>query len=181
LATYTPASGNQPSSYAYDTVGNLVKETAKNQVVVSAYNAANQLVSSTAGNQTTTYAYDKRGNRVLEQAKGKASSWSWDGANRLSVGTNEKGDRSVYTFNALGVRVNLTQVSHSGQSYARDYVVDYVTDPGGGEHHLHCPTCGAENWVLKSSLVEAKSQSRPPRQRGGRTDDQKACSEGSAP
>lgn len=42
-------------------------------------------------------------------------------------GTNWKGDKSSYTYNGLGIRINNTQTTHAGQMYSRDYVIDYTS------------------------------------------------------
>ena len=48
-------------------------------------------------------------------------------ANRMVGGTNWKGDKSAYTYNGLGLRVNNTHTTHAGKVYARDYVIDYTS------------------------------------------------------
>ena len=112
------SSGNQASSYVYDTLGNLVKETTGNQSVTRAFNDANQLVSITDKKQVTSFGYDGRGNRVSEMLpNGKAASYTYDAANRLAVGVSVQGSQSVYSFDALGVRVGLTQINNGGQGY----------------------------------------------------------------
>ncbi len=42
-------------------------------------------------------------------------------------GTNWKGDKSAYTYNGLGLRVNNTHTTHAGKVYTRDYVIDYTS------------------------------------------------------
>ena len=42
-------------------------------------------------------------------------------------GANWKGDKSTYTNNGLGLRVNNTQTTHAGKVYTRDYVIDYTS------------------------------------------------------
>ena len=74
-----------------------------------------------------TYTYDKRGNRVAEAGKKESRAFVYDETNRLVEGTNWKGDKSSYTYNGLGVRINNTQTSHSGSVYSRDYVIDYTS------------------------------------------------------
>ena len=115
------------STYTYDTLGNLVSETVKNKTTDYQYNELNQLVSRSAQNQDYTYTYDKRGNRVAETGKKESRAFVYDETNRLVEGTNWKGDKSSYTYNGLGVRINNTQTSHSGSVYSRDYVIDYTS------------------------------------------------------
>ena len=78
-------------------------------------------------NQTYTYQYDKRGNRIAETGKKESRAFVYDETNHLVEGTNWKGDKSAYTYNALFVRINNTQTSHSGSVYSRDYVIDYTS------------------------------------------------------
>ena len=116
------------TTYTYDTLGNLVYEKVKNKSVDYQYNELNQLVKRTdSQNQTYTYQYDKRGNRIAETGKKESRAFTYDETNHLVEGTNWKGDKSAYTYNALFVRINNTQTSHSGNVYDRDYVIDYTS------------------------------------------------------
>ncbi len=40
---------------------------------------------------------------------------------------NWKGNKSAYTYNGLGLRINNTQTTHAGKVYTRDYVIDYTS------------------------------------------------------
>ncbi|MCI8333689.1 MAG: hypothetical protein HFH25_03800, partial [Lachnospiraceae bacterium] len=94
------------TTYTYDTLGNLVLEKAKNHVVDYQYNELNQLVQKKDGNESYTYTYDKRGNRTAEIGKKASRSYVYDETNRMAEGTNWKGDKSAYTYNGLGLRIN---------------------------------------------------------------------------
>ena len=116
------------TTYTYDTLGNLVYEKIKNKSVDYQYNELNQLVKRTdSQNQVYTYQYDKRGNRIAETGKKESRAFVYDETNHLVEGTNWKGDKSAYTYNALFVRINNIQTSHSGNVYDRDYVIDYTS------------------------------------------------------
>ena len=115
------------TTYTYDTLGNLVLEKTKNKVVDYQYNELNQLTKKKEGNESYSYTYDKRGNRTVENGKKASRSYLYDEANRMAEGTNWKGDRSAYTYNGLGLRVNNTQTTHAGKVYTRDYVIDYTS------------------------------------------------------
>ena len=115
------------TTYTYDTLGNLVLEETKNKGVDYQYNELNQLISKKAGNESYTYTYDKRGNRVAETGKKESRTYVYDETNRMVEGTNWKGDKSSYTYNGLGIRLNNTQTTHAGQVYSRDYVIDYTS------------------------------------------------------
>ena len=115
------------TTYTYDTLGNLVLEETKNKVVDYQYNELNQLTSKKDGNESYTYTYDKRGNRTAETGKKESRTYVYDETNRMVEGTNWKGDKSSYTYNGLGIRINNTQTTHAGQVYSRDYVIDYTS------------------------------------------------------
>ncbi len=115
------------TTYTYDTLGNLVLEKSKNHVVDYQYNELNQLVQKKDGNESYTYTYDKRGNRTAEIGKKASRSYIYDETNRMVEGTNWKGDKSAYTYNGLGIRINNTHTTHAGKVYARDYVIDYTS------------------------------------------------------
>ncbi len=102
-------------------------EKSKNHVVDYQYNELNQLVQKKDGNESYTYTYDKRGNRTAEIGKKASRSYIYDETNRMVEGTNWKGDKSAYTYNGLGLRVNNTQTTHAGKVYTRDYVIDYTS------------------------------------------------------
>ena len=115
------------TTYTYDTLGNLVLEKIKNKVVDYQYNELNQLTKKKEGNESYNYTYDKRGNRTAEIGKKASRSYLYDETNRMVEGTNWKGDKSAYTYNGLGLRVNNTHTTHAGKVYARDYVIDYTS------------------------------------------------------
>ena len=103
-------------------------ESVKNKSVDYEYNELNQLVKKTTStNDTYTYSYDKRGNRIAETGKKASQSFVYDATNRMVEGTNWKGDKSAYTYNGLGLRVNNLVTTHAGQTYDRDYVIDYTS------------------------------------------------------
>ncbi len=115
------------TTYTYETLGNLVLEKSKNKVVDYQYNELNQLTKKKEGNETYSYTYDKRGNRTAETGKKASRSYLYDETNLMVEGTNWKGDKSAYTYNGLGLRVNNTHTTHAGKVYARDYVIDYTS------------------------------------------------------
>lgn len=115
------------TTYTYDTLGNLVFEKTKDKVVDYQYNELNQLTKKKEDNESYSYTYDKRGNRTAETGKKESRSYLYDETNCMVEGTNWKGDKSAYTYNGLGLRVNNTQATHAGKEYARDYVIDYTS------------------------------------------------------
>ena len=91
------------------------------------YNELNQLTKKKEGSESYSYTYDKRGNRTAEIGKKASRSYQYDETNRMVEGTNWKGDKSAYTYNGLGLRINNTHTTHAGKVYARDYVIDYTS------------------------------------------------------
>ena len=143
------------TEYAYDSVGNLVKEKigAGNTAVDYQYNVMNQLVRKQTNSEMATYAYDKRGNRTGEAASNKTQSYVYDATNHLVRGVNVNGDASEYAYNALFMRVNNTQVAHSGSAYSRDYVIDYTSGDENNDivTYAHGEYCQQQVY-LKSGL-----------------------------
>ena len=64
---------------------------------------------------------------LAETGKKASQSFVYDATNRMVEGTNWKGDTSAYTYNGLGLRVNNLVTTHAGQTYERDYVIDYTS------------------------------------------------------
>ena len=115
-------------TYQYDSLGNLIRETMPGQnnkttTKTYTYNDLNQMVAKQECGyiQSITrinnfgYTYDKRGNLVKEEeicsptTQGPKNitiaEYTYDETNRMVMGTNKQGEASLYTFNALGVRV----------------------------------------------------------------------------
>ena len=122
------ANAKELTNSTCDSLGILALETVGNKSVDYEYNELNQLVKKTTSqNEVYTYSYDKRGNRTAETGKKASQSFVYDATNRMVEGTNWKGDTSAYTYNGLGLRVNNLVTTHAGQTYERDYVIDYTS------------------------------------------------------
>ena len=114
-------------TYTYDSLGNLIQETKpenkKTTTKTYTYNDLNQMVGmkdcgyiqSITRINDFRYTYDKRGNLVKEEEVCSPTTqgpkditiaeYTYDETNRMVMGTNKDGEASLYTFNALGVRV----------------------------------------------------------------------------
>ena len=82
------------TNYAYDSAGNISRETVNGQAINYSYNNLNQLtgkVDGTDGGMITTYEYDGRGNLVREVKPLDVREYEYDSSNRLRVGTSYKG------------------------------------------------------------------------------------------
>jgi RHS repeat-associated protein len=95
-------------TYAYDKVSNRTQEVRTGSVgntgtIDYAYNAADQLTSTTKSGQSTTYTYDGNGN----QASIGARTFTYDLADRL-VSTTNAGTTTTYAYDGDDRRVSST-------------------------------------------------------------------------
>lgn len=106
---------NGTAAYGYDAADNPIKVAGG---ITQAFNAANELVSSTkAGN--TTYKYDTRGNRIsATPAVGSATTMAYDQANRLKSAAGP-GYSTTYRYNGDGTRASKT-VGTATQAFTWD-------------------------------------------------------------
>ena len=120
--------------FTYDSLGNLVLEkNAKGNdkdAITYRYNKLNQLISKTEKNWTTSFSYDLKGNLIKEKGPNAINvnhTYTYDGMNRFAEGVNWKGDKSQYTYNGLGWRVQQKEIMKSGQVLTRQFVPDYTS------------------------------------------------------
>ena len=111
-------------TYAYDKVSNRTQEVRSGNVgnagtIDSAYNAADQLTSTTKSGNTTNYSYDLNGNA----ASAGARTFSYDLADRL-ISTTNAGTTTSYAYDGDDRRVSST-VGGGGAD------LRYVWDPLG--------------------------------------------------
>ena len=95
-------------SYAYDKVSNRTQDVRTGSVgntgtIDYAYNAADQLTSTTKSAQQTNYSYDGNGN----QASAGARTFTYDLASRL-VSTTDAGTTTIYGYDGDDRRVSST-------------------------------------------------------------------------
>ena len=117
--TYDPAGrllshtrGGTRESYTYDGAGNRTEKRIDGALKTAyTYNAANQLTALTENGKDYTYRYDRRGNLTEEQRSGiPIRRYAYDPAGHMTSGANlENGEKTQYTYNALGMRTSLTQ------------------------------------------------------------------------
>ena len=120
-------------SYTYDAAGNRTARKV-NDILKTActYNEASQLTALTENGKEYTYRYDRRGNLTEEQKAGiPIRRYAYDAANHMVSGKNlENGEKTSYTYNALGMRTNLTQTLLGKDAFkAREvtYLPDYLS------------------------------------------------------
>ncbi len=102
------ASAANKITYTYDKVSNRTQEVRTGNVgntgtIDSAYNAADQLISTTKSGNTTNYTYDLNGNA----ASAGARTFSYDLADRLAS-TTAAGATTSYTYDGDDRRVSST-------------------------------------------------------------------------
>lgn len=148
LRAGAPAPGNESYTYtsldqlsavnqqafAYDKADNLVQ----NGTTTLAYEAANELTSTTNNNLTTTFSYDAQGNRIkMTSPTNQVTSYTYDQANRLIA----YGSSAIYTYNGDGLRMSKT-VSGATEAFTwdtaeglpqilQDGTTQYVYGPAG--------------------------------------------------
>jgi RHS repeat-associated protein len=142
------ASGANPAqfttSYSYDTLGNLVKQTdplghttsytydansnktsltdASGRTTSYSYDADNELTKLTRPDSTVmTYTYDGNGNQTSQtNAAGQVTSYTYDPLDRLSSTTSPLGQTTSYSYDGVGNRLSLTAPSGQVTSYGYD-------------------------------------------------------------
>jgi RHS repeat-associated protein len=148
LKAGAPAPGNESYTYtmldqlnavnqqafAYDKADNLVQDGA----TALAYNAANELTSTTNNNLTTTFSYDAQGNRIqMTSPTNQVTNYTYDQANRLIA----YGSSATYSYNGDGLRMSKT-VSGTTEAFTwdtaeglpqvlQDSTTQYVYGPAG--------------------------------------------------
>ena len=111
---------NTTRTYQYDSLGNLVRQE-QDGCVEYKYNGVHLdesrecgVIPGLIGTCRWEYTYDGRGNLISEDKYTRTTtgmdwqnvaSYVYDETNRLVDGKNEQGERSLYTYNGLGVRV----------------------------------------------------------------------------
>jgi YD repeat-containing protein len=122
--------------YAYDELGNLIKQRQRENSVVDAHGVY-------TGNDTFfTNAYDANGNLIREtDGNGNSTTYQYDAAGQLLKMVDGAGDVALYAYDSLGNRV-ATEVDASADAHEISFVdVDYMgravregdfgTDAGG--------------------------------------------------
>ncbi len=120
-------------SYTYDAAGNRTARKV-NGILKTActYNEASQLTALTENGKEYTYRYDRRGNLTEEQKAGiPIRRYAYDAANHMVSGKNlENGEKTSYTYNALGMRTNLIQTLLGKDAFKTrevSYLPDYLS------------------------------------------------------
>jgi len=142
LNSSTKLEEGRSRNYAFDSLGNLIRETeAFGEAATQTLGAKilsetryqidgrNKLVGKTTveeGKQRAFgYAYDKRGNLICEsdEMAGTQATYIYDATGKMVKGVNHAGYDSAYIFNGLDARVG---ASTGNTSSTTDYVMDYT-------------------------------------------------------
>lgn len=112
--TTSCASTDPHISYTYDSVGNRLTESSDASDTTYAYNADDELTSSTTAGATTTYGYDSRGNETQDGTR----TFAFDLSDRMAS-TTDAGTTTTYTYDGDGSRL-----SSSGGTTTTSYAWD---------------------------------------------------------
>ena len=110
----TCASTDPHISYTYDSVGNRLTESSDTADTTYAYNADDELTSSTTSGATTTYGYDSRGNETQDGTR----TFAFDLADRMAS-TTDAGATMTYSYDGDGNRLSSSDGT-STTNYAWD-------------------------------------------------------------
>lgn|GEM_PF-302278 len=135
------------TAYAYDPVGNRVKETEDGVETLSTYNSLNQLQTVKQigeGGATRSYTYDPNGNLIKESGGsiGNEIAYAYDVENRLEQATIQQSDGDklvqVNRYNGDGQRIQKKEGGEETNYYYQGATVVATTDGKGAltSHHL---------------------------------------------
>jgi YD repeat-containing protein len=116
IATVTNAAGHITRYIAYNAHGQPTQIIDPNGLVTDlTYDLRMRLTSRKVGNEITSFSYDPRGLLTsVTLPDGASVTYIYDAAHRLTAIQDHKGNRVVYTLDAMGNRIN-----------------EQLTDPGG--------------------------------------------------
>ena len=92
--------GGFNTSFTFDAVGNRLVKNASGALTTSAFDAANQLVTSVDASGTTTYTFDAAGNQQIEQAPSGTTTNAWYYENQMTLVQMPNGLRETMAYNA---------------------------------------------------------------------------------
>jgi RHS repeat-associated protein len=149
LTNSTVTSGSTKTTlwYAYDNVGNRVRQSVNNVLTSYTYNSANnELVFSSGGNKVA-YSYYLDGSLKTQNNTSTGTNWTytWDVPDHLLSVANGAGAQGYYAYDGLGRRVE----AHEGSSII---YFAYI----GSETMLEHPTTGDTDYVYAGGMRIAK-------------------------
>lgn len=154
---------NQPNeSYTYDDVGN---RTASHLGSSYTYQPFNRLVSANG----TSFAYDTNGNQISKTDPGASWTYSWDYENRLKQASLSGGVFIIYSYDALGRRVQSTSTAigttkfvYDGPDVLHDLnvnlgtIANYLNGPGI-DNKLRETVAGTPSYFLTDHLGTSRA------------------------
>ena len=154
LTKTTGLTGGKTHEYAYDSLGNLIRELINDKEIYYRYNSLNQQVwKSSDDDGVYASSFDKRGNFIKGVYKKNDTEsfidceYVYNSTNRMIKGTNRNNEQSRYIYNGFGDLIaNEWIVSTHGSDGAedaemlvidhnrftvirKDYVLDYTKSP----------------------------------------------------
>jgi YD repeat-containing protein len=108
IATVTNPAGHVTSTTDYNAHSQPTRIVDPNGLVTQlTYDLRQRPTSRTVGNETTTFAYDPAGQLIrVTLPDGAQVNYTYDAAHRLTGVTDNRGNKVVYTLDAMGNRVN---------------------------------------------------------------------------
>lgn len=169
--------------YSYDDVGNRLTEARPSGSTSYAYNAADELTSTTLGATTTDYSHDKNGNMTASGS----DSYTYDLANRTKTIT-QGATTTTYSYDGLGKRLQASTGTNNADktnflwdptwslpemvlerdgsgSQLRRYLYGHgplSMTAGGGRSYYHRDSLGSITNVTSSSGAEQWSYAYEP-------------------
>ncbi|MDP3487722.1 MAG: hypothetical protein Q8S19_07300, partial [Bacillota bacterium] len=132
LLNATQLAHNYTASYQYDNVGNRVSQVENGLTTNYAYNAVNELTSSTG----TQYTYDVRGNLTAKVKGADAWSYTYDRANRLIEVKKNSATLGTYAYDANGIRAKKVEDGATTHYLALGHQVMYEKTGAVGTRHI---------------------------------------------
>src|SRR5947199_10206395 len=88
---------NEPTTFNYDSVGNLTSKAVDATTTSYTYDNADQLLTESYPGYSAVYAYDANGNRVSKTLNGVTDTYTIDDGDKLTSTSNK-----TFTYDAGG-------------------------------------------------------------------------------
>ena len=134
IIDHTTEDAEKVTSYEYDAVGNLIKQTEDGVVTTYEYNGLNQLEKAETDTEEVLYSYDARGNQALENntTTGESVETTYNVAGEMVQLVKKTGEDIALTqtniYNQDGSRISKEQGESKREYYYNQGVVSYTED-----------------------------------------------------
>ncbi len=180
LTTLTDANLNL-TSYSYDQLGRLIKETGPlGNITSNTYNVKGNLISKTDANGNTvtysydgngrllkksypdgteeSFSYDAKGNILTASNKNISYTFTYDLVGRMLSSTDSNGRTIIYAYDINGNKIQTTYPDNSAISYNYDNTTGRlanITDSDGGTYRYTYDTLGRRTKLTYPSGASA--------------------------